>query len=639
MHLTYAMHFLLAYTTSHYVLTQGEPRQATADSVYFSLLSFLYVWLASVTTLTVLPQFSTNYNIIIATALFFYMVFVSICALLMGRLIIRGLYYIWLFWKNGRGSGALEKQMKGSVNTIYKYIRRKSVIGNQTENGEAKVGFEETNQIQQKKIFPELIAFQRPFRRVIKTSLFLSAVLCFIYAHCWSRTMSAFKTHDGGLACRAIFFPFQQPVRERCIWILWAVIVTGHLWAYVMNEFAGKHHKDYRSRYPSTKRSYDGGGAPIKHVEMEASKSSSSFDVDSPIEGVDSNEYEDEMEEDDEDYSPRINKEVADPWQAIIQKFVNRKREQPTGALPMVSWYSNVVFTTGFDMLISFKVFLGRFDARKMQVALLETGPQNSKSSLGSAFDFSHCKHSSAGSSQDDGFWFDFVSDVGDGFNSSYQVARLLAQPTLDIDTPSLGRRTLPRGKLLINGGDLAYPDPTAENYENRFFRTFEDALPPPPSFRKEHISIRKPALPVEGWETEDNGEKEDTDNLLSSYEGPCAFLIPGNHDWFDGLSTFTRYILSRDWLGGWLMPQRTSYFATKLPKGWWVLGFDLALDDDINIEQFQFFAKVAASMKPDDSVIIVSHVPHWILNGEWRSVQVRTLLYKVRCPPPMLTL
>ena len=199
-----------------------------------------------------------------------------------------------------------------------------------------------------------------------------------------------------------------------------------------------------------------------------------------------------------------------------------------------------------------------------------------------------------------------------------------------------MGRRTLPRGMLLINGGDLAYPDPNPENYENRFFRTFEDALPPPPSFRKEHISIRKPALPVEGWETEDNGEKEDTDNLLSSYEGPCAFLIPGNHDWFDGLSTFTRYVLSRDWLGGWLMPQRTSYFATKLPKGWWVLGFDLALDDDINIEQFQFFAQVAASMKTDDSVIIVSHVPHWILNGEWRSVQARTLLYKVRCPPPI---
>ena len=61
---------------------------------------------------------------------------------------------------------------------------------------------------------------------------------------------------------------------------------------------------------------------------------------------------------------------------------------------------------------------------------------------------------------------------------------------------------------------------------------------------------------------------------------------VPGNHDWFDGLASYTRYVLSRDWLGGWLIPQRTSYFALKLPKGWWLLGFDLALDDDINIEQ-----------------------------------------------------
>jgi hypothetical protein len=116
----------------------------------------------------------------------------------------------------------------------------------------------------------------------------------------------------------------------------------------------------------------------------------------------------------------------------------------------------------------------------------------------------------------------------------------------------------------------------------------------------------------------EANGTEETSSKAeatLSSYPGPCAFLLPGNHDWFDGLATYTRYILSRDWLGGWLMPQRTSYFALKLPHGWWILGCDLALDNDINIEQFQFFAKLAASMRSDDCVIIVSHVPHWVLN------------------------
>ena len=125
--------------------------------------------------------------------------------------------------------------------------------------------------------------------------------------------------------------------------------------------------------------------------------------------------------------------------------------------------------------------------------------------------------------------------------------------------------------------------------------------------------------LPVKGWDVGDDNnmidKKSESKNLLSSYQGPCAFLIPGNHDWFDGLATYTRYILSCDWLGGRLMPQRTSYFALKLPCGWWILGFDLALDDDINIEQFHFFADVAASMIDDDCVIIASHVPHWVIN------------------------
>lgn len=42
----------------------------------------------------------------------------------------------------------------------------------------------------------------------------------------------------------------------------------------------------------------------------------------------------------------------------------------------------------------------------------------------------------------------------------------------------------------------------------------------------------------------------------LSSYDGPTAFAIPGNHDWIDGLETFQRFIQHRGWLGGWLLPQ-----------------------------------------------------------------------------------
>jgi hypothetical protein len=51
--------------------------------------------------------------------------------------------------------------------------------------------------------------------------------------------------------------------------------------------------------------------------------------------------------------------------------------------------------------------------------------------------------------------WFDFVADTGDGGNSSYTVARLLAQPSIQTVIGG-SMHTLPRGNLLLIGGDLA---------------------------------------------------------------------------------------------------------------------------------------------------------------------------------------
>lgn len=57
--------------------------------------------------------------------------------------------------------------------------------------------------------------------------------------------------------------------------------------------------------------------------------------------------------------------------------------------------------------------------------------------------------------SEHDELWFDFMADTGDGGNSSYSVARLLAQPTIRVwNNGSL--ITLPHGNLLLLGGDLA---------------------------------------------------------------------------------------------------------------------------------------------------------------------------------------
>lgn len=53
-------------------------------------------------------------------------------------------------------------------------------------------------------------------------------------------------------------------------------------------------------------------------------------------------------------------------------------------------------------------------------------------------------------------FWFDFMADTGDGGNSTYSIARLLAQPSLRSKNKLKEYKDLPRGTLLVIGGDLA---------------------------------------------------------------------------------------------------------------------------------------------------------------------------------------
>ena len=57
--------------------------------------------------------------------------------------------------------------------------------------------------------------------------------------------------------------------------------------------------------------------------------------------------------------------------------------------------------------------------------------------------------------------WFDFMADTGDGGDSTYTVARLLAQREIKIDSSQkekykIDLDTLKRGDLLLIGGDLA---------------------------------------------------------------------------------------------------------------------------------------------------------------------------------------
>ncbi|KAK6938720.1 Calcineurin-like phosphoesterase domain, ApaH type, partial [Dillenia turbinata] len=287
-----------------------------------------------------------------------------------------------------------------------------------------------------------------------------------------------------------------------------------------------------------------------------------------------------------------------------------KKKQMKPDFLDMVPWYSGTsadLFKTVFDLLVSVTVFVGRFDMRMMQAAM--TRVQDGAKQGVCLYDHYSDKEE---------LWFDFMADTGDGGNSSYAVARLLAQPNLYVNIGD-SECALPRGDFLLIGGDLAYPNPSAFTYERRLFCPFEYALQPPPWYKQEHIAVNKPELPY--------GVSD-----LKHYDGPQCFVIPGNHDWFDGLHTFMRYICHKSWLGGWILPQKKSYFALQLPKGWWVFGLDLALHCDIDVYQFNFFSElIKTRVRENDCVIVMTHEPHWLLDWYWNAASGKNVSHLIR--------
>jgi len=190
-----------------------------------------------------------------------------------------------------------------------------------------------------------------------------------------------------------------------------------------------------------------------------------------------------------------------------------------------------------------------------------------------------------SGASQDE-MWLDCLSDLGDGWNATYAVAKAVAAPSLPVHDrfSAPGSDTVthtPRGRVLVIGGDLVYPVASRDEYQARCVDPYTCALPSTPE------------------------------------PSPDYFAMPGNHDWYDGLVSFTRLFCNGRWLGGWRSKQARSYFALRLPRGWWLLGTDMQLDSDIDAPQLAFFRDVAAQMAPDDRVIIYGHYPHWIF-AKW---------------------
>lgn len=210
-------------------------------------------------------------------------------------------------------------------------------------------------------------------------------------------------------------------------------------------------------------------------------------------------------------------------------------------------------------------------------------------------------------------FWLDYAADVGDGFDATYAVARSIAADTVPVQHDRPGAPPAPpHGELLVLGGDEAYPVASETNYATRTAGPYGAALP----------------------------ERGAT--------SPALLAVPGNHDWYDGLTSFLRTFCqgwlsdvpfggcapgglrwvpeerrTTAYLGGWRTLQSRSYFAAKLPHDWWLWGIDIQFDRYVDAPQLGYFVEAATQLRPHDSIILCTAKPSWAGVGE---IEVPTL-------------
>jgi hypothetical protein len=226
--------------------------------------------------------------------------------------------------------------------------------------------------------------------------------------------------------------------------------------------------------------------------------------------------------------------------------FVRRKE---------VPWLSpGLMLRTGIRTTLA-TIFGAYLDKRELQAAL----PCRAYQQLG----------------EDGELWLDYVADTGDGFDATYSIAYLLGQPSL-----SVAGHELPRGQVLVMGGDQVYPTASMQQYEDRLKGPFTAALPLPPTHDPQ----------------------------------PTLYALPGNHDWYDGLTAFLRLFVGQrmDHIGGWRTEQSRSYFAVELPRNWWLFGIDEAFGAYLDDPQLVYFEEVARQLRPHHRVVLVAPTPAW---------------------------
>jgi hypothetical protein len=194
---------------------------------------------------------------------------------------------------------------------------------------------------------------------------------------------------------------------------------------------------------------------------------------------------------------------------------------KPIKKAKMVGWYDpRQLLGTAFEVFIS--TIFGRHADRRLLEALADSEDLKEKR----YYDFSDTGK--------DEMWLDYISDNGDGFDSTYTMAYCLARPQLDVATPNDNQNTFStrQGEILIFGGDEVYPTASMQAYNERLIKPYKAA------FSQKNAFV------------------------------PPIFAVPGNHDWYDSLNAFSRVFCEGLKFFGSKTLQNRSYFALKLIHG-----------------------------------------------------------------------
>lgn len=251
-----------------------------------------------------------------------------------------------------------------------------------------------------------------------------------------------------------------------------------------------------------------------------------------------------------------------------------------------------------------------------------------------------------------DEFWFDYISDTGDGQMGVYNVACLcLADLWLDDEKINSAVRfippteaeynkktLLPRGSYLFIGGDTAYHSADYTTLFERFQSPFRWAFISVRKFMWENYGLKTSPERKFQFATQDqtienilNDDGEFNENWDGTFVATLndnpelwdteplrpLFGIPANHDYYDAIAGFNKQFRrppfkdiqensadSKFWgnvplkIHSFSRQQEASYVAINLPFRWWMFGID-SEHSELDNRQKIFFTEIVNKWTP----------------------------------------